>query len=300
MSSRTKLGFWVLAFLILVMLSAKVVHGPFSDQVLGINKRFIFKSTKLSEIVQKYLSGQSGDFGIYIEDLNDGEKYYYNADDSFPAASLYKLYLLAAVEKEIEQGSLQSEDTLSAKKADLTEKLGSVDFGYDDGEENIEYSVDEALTRVGRISDNFASLMLAEKIGWGKVQEMADLLGATDTRIKDPISTTPQDVAMFFKQLNQDQVVSAQSSQKIKELLSLNKINDRIPAKLPGSVAVVHKTGELLHLRHDAGIVSISTPRGPRSYVIVVLTNNVQYEDEAISLIADISKDVFDYMNSKQ
>lgn len=294
----TKLGLQILFLVILVIVSSKLFSGPFKNVVSTFS--YVFRSQGLSNVVSRNLEGKDGEYAIYIESLTSDDKYTLRSSEPFPAASLYKVFLLAAVLKEVEEGNLKMEDTLSASKDYLTDRLGSLDFGYDpstgSGQEMIEYSVEEALERVGRISDNFAAIMLVDKIGWDKVQAMAESLGTTNTSIEDPISTSAFDMALYFRKLYHKEIVSPSASDKIIEILSLSKINDRIPANLPEGVKTVHKTGELSRVRNDAGIVYLEG----RPYVIVMMSQDLQYEDEGIETQAQISKEVFEYFQAKK
>ena len=65
--------------------------------------------------------------------------------------------------------------------------------------------------------------------------------------------------------------------------------NDRLPPLLPVGTVVAHKTGNLVGLTHDAGI--IYTPFGPR--VVVAMTANGD-EAEADRLIANVGVLVYD------
>ena len=196
---------------------------------------------------------------------------------------------------------------LSANKSHLENVFGGTDFGYEDAPDQIKYTVDEALTRVGRISDNFAAIMLAEKIGWDSIQQEADLLGASNTVIKSPISTSAGDIASFFKMLYQKKLGSENISNQLISYISLNQLNNRIPAGLPKGVRVVHKTGELSRVRHDGGIVYLtsevspgSSEVSPRAYVIVMMSQNLKYEDDGVETLAQISKDVYEYFANKE
>lgn len=270
-------GIFVLLIFILVFLSSFIFKGPLKNISTF---KFVFRSQGLSQIVDGNLRGVKGDFSIYIEDLGDGEKYSLRPNDIFPAASLYKLYLMAAVLKEVELTSEVTMQTkLSASKAHLVEVYGGVDTGYEEAPENISYTIEEALTRIGRVSDNFASIMLAEKIGWDKVSD----------------STSSLTVADFFKKLYRQEIVNANVSGKLIEFLSLNQLNNRIPAGLPEGMRVIHKTGELARVRHDAGIVYLPG----REYVIVLMSQNLQYEDGGVEVLAKISKEVYEYFKSK-
>ncbi len=278
-----------------------IAHLMGGGKVLGTKTySFQFRSPGLSSVVQKDLQGKQGDFAVYIEDLTSGEKYDYNGAKVFPAASLYKLVLMAAVLKEVEGGRIKLDDTLSSNKAHLTQVLGGEDFGYEDAPDPISYSVDEALSRVGRISDNFAAIMLTEKLRQlpddGLLYKMAKDLGMDQTDFSaDPINTTALDVGHYFGLLYQGKVVSPSISEKIVGYLGLSKINDRIPAGVPDNVRVVHKTGELAHVRHDAGIVYLEG----RPYILVMLSQNIPYEDDGIDNLVQISKDVYNYFAQK-
>lgn len=308
-SPQIKLAVWMLVLLSLILLSSRFFRGPFKQIIpfISSGNEESSNSKSLQKIVEKNLQGKEGQYSIYIEDLTDTESYSLKASEIFPAASLYKVFLMAAVLSEVEEGSLGLDDNLSSTKSHLTDILGEVDYGYDQAGEEIGYSVEEALTRIGRVSDNFAAIMLAEKVGWNKVQSMAEGLGTRDTFLKDPITTTAFDIALFFKKLYQKQVVSTAVSDKIETYLSLSQLNNRIPALLPEDVRVIHKTGELARTRHDAGLVylegrparsaSQSDAGGP--YVIVMMSQDLKYEDEGVEVLANISKDVFDYFKNK-
>jgi beta-lactamase class A len=62
---------------------------------------------------------------------------------------------------------------------------------------------------------------------------------------------------------------------------------------LPKDVEVAHKTGWITGVHHDAGIVYL--PNG-RSYVLVLLSKNIQDSDKGPQQLADISKTFYDYM----
>lgn len=328
MTRQIKLGLWAL-FLLAVLVGVSHRFGGNNDKVLGISLKipklmwaqtltfdFSDKETKdspgLKAVVEKSLQGKDGTFGVYIEELpaspsaqlSDRETYGLLENEPFPSASLYKLVLMAAVLKEVENGRLDLNSTLTSTKTHLTQVYGGVDFGYEDSPEQISYTVEEAMERVGRISDNFAAIMLTDKLRSlphqdgeeGLLYQMVDQLGMKNTDFSaDPIQTTPYDIGLFFKKLYLGQVVSSTVSAKIVNLLNLSVIDDRIPAQLPDDVTVVHKTGELSHVRHDAGIIF---PPGKNPYVLVVLSKDLVYEDDGVDTIAQLSKDVYQYFTS--
>ncbi len=296
-SFKLRLAVYLLVLLLVIVGLSKI---PFPKFLEGKTFSFSFLDSSLSGVVRDLLEESEGEYAIYIENLASGEKYGLNEEQAYPAASLYKVFLLAAVLQEIENGKLKMDNKVSASKDYLSGRLGSVDFGYEDVSGDISYTVDEAMVRVGRISDNFAAIMLADKVGWEKIQNMVNKIGAKNTSIKDPISTSSSDMGLFFKKLYNGEVVSKDASAKIIEYLSLSNLNDRIPAGVPEGVRVVHKTGELKGIRNDAGIVYLASQGEALSaYVIVIMAKDVTYEDDAVEKEVEISKGVYEYFSKK-
>ncbi len=267
-------------------------------KILGVKQ---VSDSNLEGKIKNFLQNKNGEYAIFVKDLSqDGKRdVYINSDQVFEAASLYKLYLMAAVYKGVNDGRFNLDEELSAKLSHLINVYGSVDTGYEQFEETevIEYSVREALVRVAEISDNFAALMLAEKTGWNSVQAIAEETGAMQTQIKSPISTTAEDIGLLFEKLYKGEIVSFEASEQILDMLSKSKLNNRIPAKLPDNVKISHKTGELSRVRNDAGIVFLdSSSGGP--YVIVLLSKNLKGEDKGAENLSEISRIVFDYYSA--
>ncbi len=330
--SRSKLGIITLV----VLLSAVFIPRLFSERTYQLSdlktsnpsSHNLISNTsqnnQLEQIVMKSLTGKNGQYAVYIESLNKQEQvktpnsgsvlgqvfkdkslkpqgFELNTTNSFPSASLYKLVLMAAVYKQIQDGRLSLEDNMTASKQYLTERLGSVDFGYEEVGDEISYTTEEALTRTATISDNFAAIMLTDKIfKLSQQSQNSDLLtqtardlGMNNTFFKkdELITTTAQDVAIFFKHLYKGEVVSPEYSAKIIEMLSQSKLNNRIPDQLPDNIKIAHKTGELSRVRHDAGIVFL--PDNP--YLIVLLSQDLEDENEGVQTFSDLSKKIFDF-----
>lgn len=273
---------------------------------LGPSKTYTaeYESSNLQKIIQQdLLKNQAGGVvAVSVLSLTSEEKYNFNEKELFPTASLYKLILLAVAMQAMEEEKLKMDDQISSTKSHLIEVFGGEDFGYQEMGERISFSVEEILQRIGRISDNFAAIMLAEKLrsiyqgqNIDPLEGMAQKLGMKKTGFGDMPTTTAEDITTFFKALYQGQVISKKSSDKIIEILSLSKINDRIPANLPEGVRVVHKTGELPKVRHDAGIVYLPG----KDYIIVLMSKDLNFEDSGVEFLAKISKDVYEYFMLK-
>lgn len=253
---------------------------------------------KLQSRVLSFLAEKQGDYAIYVKDLKpEGKRNVcINCREVFESASLYKVFLMAAVFEAVSEGKFDMDTEIGAKLSHLDAVLGSRDFGYEDfdASETIGHTVTEALARVAAFSDNYAAILLAEKVGWARVQLVADNIGATHTSIKNPISTSAEDIGLLLEKLYKGEVVSLESSEQILDLLSKSQMNNRIPAKLPEGLKIAHKTGELAGVRNDAGIVFLEG----NPYLIVEMSKNLRGEDEGVENLAEISRIVYDYYAS--
>ncbi len=280
-------------------------QGVQNQNTLGVNTK---QDEKLLKLIEEKIPKDNGEYAVVVKELGEGEgrAVMINHQKSLPAGSLYKLYVMATALEKIEKGDMTMQTVVTAQADHLEQVLGAPDFGYEDRKgETISYTVEEILARIARISDNYASIMLAEKLNnWEDVRDFAKRFGAPSTSIKSPISTNAQDIAYFFDQLYQRQVVSEVASNKLIDLLATAQLNQRIPAKLPKTwLKIAHKTGELPGVRNDAGIVyfeneddeSTSSAKPQKAYLIVLMSNDLKREDSGVATLADISKVVYDY-----
>ena len=128
---------------------------------------------------------------------------------------------------------------------------------------------------------------------------MKVLRGVEDTKAFEKglnNSTTAFDNLLIFEQLANEKVVSVKASQEMTKILLDQKFNEIIPALLPPTVKVAHKTGSITGIQHDGGIIFL--PDG-RKYVLVLLSRFKGDEKSVILPMAEVSKLVYDYMMEK-
>ena len=227
-----------------------------------------------------------GDTGIFIADpLAPQPLYTHDADVVFVAASLYKLGILAHIERLVDAGTLRYSDTIEIQPEDIT----------DDGSYEIAgtvMTVDEALEAMITISDNGTALALWHSLGPDNINSTLRALGLADFHIanddNDDNTATARVIGQYFTLLAQRKLVSAAASDRMLARLERQQVNDRLPAELPAGTVVAHKTGNLGFATHDAGIVY--TPAGPR--IVVGLTANTD-EEEAVHLLSGLGALVY-------
>ncbi len=294
MNSRNKLAVVALLIIVGVVVLSKASKTSLTwTSVYSFN----FNDPSIGKVIEQDLQNQKGEYAVFVQDLTDSRKTYsFHGDQVFPTASLYKLVVMATAFQAIKDNKLTLDTPISSTKSHLDSVLGDSNSSYPDAPASIEYSVGESMSRIAGFSDNYAAIMLTEKLRQGQspdpIQQMARNLGMshTDFNPEEPI-TTAEDIGLFFSKLYKGEVVSPEASQKLIDYLAKAEINDRIPAQLPQGLKIAHKTGEFPYLRHDAGIVYLEG----KPYVIVMLSQKLEHEDDGIALQAKISKDVYDY-----
>lgn len=222
----------------------------------------------LAETVQNQLKDIEGSYAVVVKNLGTGENYSFNEHQSYYSASLYKLWVMAAIFQEVQKGNLQED-------ADL----------------------DETLSQMITASDNYAAQLLVDKIGLDNLASFSKSSGFLESTIggdSDTPDTTASDVELFFEKLYKGKLASKKYTQKMLDLLKKQTINNKLPKELPDSVIVAHKTGDLENVSNDAGI--IYTTKG--NYILVIMSSTPDINSSQ-KRIADISKAVYDYFTKK-
>jgi len=241
-----------------------------------------------------------GTVGLVVEDLGTGKRIVFNEDTLIPSASLVKVPVMLSCFYAGEEGKISLKDTIRLKSSDKVggskvlniKPAGSV------------FTVEELFNPMITQSDNAAANLLIEFMGFDTLNTYFKKMGLKNTNIARNMMdfkerregeenyTTAQDMAYLLEQLYYKEFLNKDVSEKCLVLLGKQKINDRIPRKLPKGTYVVHKTGLERHICHDAGIVF--TNKG--NFLICVL---VKHEDRFAKLakkfISDVTLLVYNY-----
>lgn len=251
----------------------------------------------LASAVQGALQGTHGTYAVVIKNFKTGQSYNFNEHLPFESASLYKLWVMAVVYQEIQNGDLTEDQVLSEDVTTLNKKfqIASEDAELTDG--TITLSVKDALHQMITISSNYAALLLTEKVRLSSLDTFLKQYGFSESKVGinggDPM-TTAADIALFYEKLYKDQLANAQYTNEMIDLLKQQALNEKIPNNLPDDIDIAHKTGEIDGFSHDAGIVY--APNG--NYIIVVLTKS-DMPAVANERIANISEAVYNYFQDQ-
>jgi beta-lactamase class A len=224
-------------------------------------------------------------YGVVVKNLVSGAVAEVNPHKRFETASLFKLWVMYEVYKQVELGLLDMDEELL-----VTPYYASFDAGTLPVEICDTLTVGEALWAMITYSDNTSGFLLRDKVGVGNIHRDLQGLGLTESAFRhEDVISTAADMALFLEMVVLGAAVSREASQEMLDLMLAQKIRDRLPALLPPGAGVANKTGNLPEVTHDVGIIYDPQP----TYVIAVLSETGG-EAEPIAML---SRAVYDYFN---
>ena len=270
----------------------------------------------LQEKITVELLKDSGLFAVAFKDIETGKTVLINEKISFHAASTMKTPVLIELFKQAAEKKFSLKDRILIKNSFKSIVDGS-EFTLDstDDSQRALYRETGQQKDIASLayemiiaSSNLATNLIIELVKPENVMTTMKEIGANDIQVLRGVednkafekglnnTTTALDQLLIFEKMAQYELVNKKASKKMINILLDQKFNEIIPAKLPPGVKVAHKTGSITGIQHDAGIVFL--PNG-KKYVLVLLSKFEGDEKKAQETMANVSKLVYDYMNSK-
>jgi beta-lactamase class A len=258
----------------------------------------VFENTQkndqiLQTAIQKELIDAKGTYSIGILDLNTNHSFYFNQQTFYNTASLYKIWIMAIVYQQIQEGILQSDDVISIDAATLNKEL---EVPLEEAEQPsgiIRFTIQDALEKMITLSDNNAALLLTHAIKLSSVKKFLkenNFNHSHGGEIGHLPSSNSEDIVLFFDKLYHRKFANEKYTNAMIELLKKQELNTIIPKYLPSNTSIAHKTGAIDLFTHDAGIIFI------RDYPYVLVTlSNTDSPPAAEERMARISKNVYEH-----
>lgn len=248
------------------------------DQVVTTAEPTIDAAADLTADLEELAAGVPGELGVVLLDPEGSEVVARNADRPFTSASLYKLFLAHAVLDEADRGALAL--------SDVVPELG--------------LTVEQALDVMISWSDNASGAALGRWLGWEEVEAFAHGQGfaattfdpATGSQDVVAMTTTPADVAALLERLRRGELLSGSSTALLLGFLEEQHLDYALSSGFSPDVGFAHKTGLLVDVSHDAGIVEL----GGRDYVVAVLTDGWSDYEESAPWFGDAGREIEAYV----
>ena len=254
----------------------------------------ISRFSGLERLIAQNLESAPGTYGIVVKKLDTAETVAINDHIPFETASLYKLWVMGEVYRQVEKGTLTEDEVLSKSIPALNAAFGLSADVAEQTSGSISLSVKNALTQMITISHNYAALLLSAKIRMASVTSFLKDFNLTESKVGTSEAnpkTTAADVAKFYELLYSGKLANSKHTADMFEMLKAQKINRKMPKYLPTGTVLAHKTGELGTYSHDAGI--LYTPKG--DYIIVILSDyGIPADSE--EFISKITKSIYDFL----
>ncbi|WP_460965480.1 serine hydrolase [Spirosoma litoris] len=267
---------------------------------------------ELRQKIEQELGKYPGVFAVAFKDIATGNELLIREREVFHAASTMKTPVMIEVYKQQAQGKLSLSDSILIKTEfksivdgspytlPVSSDSDSVTYKQIGTKRTLASLVYDMIT----VSSNLATNLIIERVGAPNVLQTMRDLGAKDIQVRRGVedskafakglnnSTTAYDLMLIFDKIATGQAVSPEASKAMIATLLEQKFNDAIPAKLPKDVKVAHKTGSIVGVRHDSGIVIL--PDG-RQYVLVLLSKDIKDDKLTSGVMATVSEWIYQY-----
>ena len=269
---------------------------------------------QLKKNIQTKLDRLEGTFALAFLDLADSSRsIMINENEMFHAASTMKTPVMVELFKQAAAGKFSLDDSILVKN-EFRSIVDSSRYQMDintDSADSLYNAIGQKRTIRALINDmitqssNLATNILIEKVGAQNVTQTMRSYGADSILVLRGVEdikayeqglsnrTTARDLMILFEKLGRGEAVSPAASREMISILKRQHFNEMIPAKLPDSVQVAHKTGWITGVHHDSGLVIL--PDG-RKYVLVLLSKEAPEREKVIAIFAEISRNIYDFM----
>ena len=264
----------------------------------------------LQQKVADYLNQQSGRFGVYYLNMNNGETLAYKETQPIVAASTIKIAYNTYLYEKVASGEISLEEKMSYNAAaypngDYEGGTGSIQNSAD----GTEFTIRQVSNLCITISDNCATNMILRRLGgedavndnylkpiscvvdYRGTSSYTDCTGAEKSGKR---RTSAIDLAKYAEHLYRDYEENQTGFQPLIDDLCTTEYNWGVPAGGPADVKVAHKVGFYpdYYTYNDIGIVFSS-----EDYVLCVMTECTS-EEKAHQIIGEVSRMIYEYVES--
>ncbi len=237
--------------------------------------------------------------GVFAVDLDNGSYVDINSNRKFSAASTIKLPLLVSFFLAVDEGKVALDELIAMRPDLIAKEAGEMQTQ----EPGTKFAALYTATEMIRTSDNTATNMIIDRLGGAAELNQRFLAwGLTQTVLRNPLpdvegtnTTSPRDLVTLLGRINQGEILSMRSRDRLLSILAGNTINDLLPQGLGEGATIAHKTGNIGTVLGDVGLVDM--PSGKR-YLIMAIVERPKGDEQAAELIRQISRETYQYLES--
>lgn len=286
---------------------ALITLGLFLLIIMNISGQ---KNIRLKDQIIGLMSKTQGNFGLAFKNLENSDTIFINAHDYFHAASTMKTPVMLEIFNQEKQGEFKISDSVVIQnefKSIVDKSRYSLSIN-DDSDDILYKKIGQKMTihdltyEMMTKSSNLATNILIDKVGAENVMKLLASLNIKENIVLRGVEdqkafeaglnnkTTPFGLFQIFEHI----ALTQPRNSLMMKILFDQKFNEIIPAHLPKTAKVAHKTGSITGVQHDSGIVYL--PDGSK-YVLILLSKNLKNADDGVKTLAEISKLIYGYVN---
>lgn len=252
----------------------------------------------LRETVLNELQGVEADVSIVLKDLTrDKWVLKYKENKSFPSASTIKILIMIEALNQVKEGRFKLDQEIKVRESD------KVDFSIISDLKIDTYTYMDLITLMIIVSDNTATNILIDLLGYEKINGMGDSLGLNSTILKRKMmdfeaikegrqnETSAIDMAIIMNKMYSKSILNEEMCEIMIDTLKRQKHKDKLTRYIPEGIDIAHKSGELQGLNHDIGIFYLEDIH----YILGIFVTEAHSNLDAKRIIGKVSKIVYDY-----
>jgi beta-lactamase class A len=241
-------------------------------------------------------AGLDGVLGVVVKDLTTGRTLEIRGDVVFPQASsiklalVYELYQQAAASK-IDLHALRSLPNIRAAGSGVLPLLS----------DKVQLTVRDLAVLMMALSDNAATNILIDEVGFAAVNSRMDALGLPKTRLRrrmidlaaarrgEENLSTPREMTLLIEAIRKGDGLSPDLADDMRAVVGVPKSTGfRDP--LPGGLTILDKPGSLEGVRTATGLVDLKH----RPYALAIMTTALRHDPDGENAIREISRMVYE------
>jgi beta-lactamase class A len=256
---------------------------------------------KLQTEIRRVDEQLDGVLAVAVKDLTSGEEFLIRGDEVMPQASSIKIAVLANLYLQAQQGRLKLGDEYVVRKEDLVPG-SDILLGLTPGVTRL--TLRDLATVMIAVSDNSATNVLIDRLGFENVNQMLQQMGLHNTRLRRKMMdlkaasegreniSTPREMMTLLEAIYRGKLLNTQMTDDFLKVLSTHKESSILQA-LPDDAIAANKPGELEAVRNDSGIVLVKN----RPFILCVMTSYLKDEKEGSAAIRKIAALAYSYFD---
>lgn len=256
-------------------------------------------SKRISEIASEC----GGTVAVAVRGIDGGYDWGMNEDVVMSSASVIKIPIMVETLRQVRDGSLALDKQYRIEDENRTRGAGVLRYLHS----GIEVTLQDLLTLMIIVSDNYATNMVIDLVGMDRVNATMREMGFANTLLRRKMMdweaieqgrdnvTTAREMADLLAIIARGQCLGGEWDNMIVQALHRQQDTGKLGLFLPEGTELANKTGGREGIEHDCGIIA-----GPGfRYSIAVFTSGAKSPGDAIVAIGKISRAVHDEFNAE-